>query len=161
MLLTLTAASSNSCVWSLYIRVGNGDLLNYAAADRYSHDEINLWVKDYKWIIKCVFSWDSVFNVNRNSLLWKVIFSIPSFSLQLSKYILIKLYIQCRQQQCLHNPVERDTSSVLQLHHLLMWHALNACWCKNNSFIFPIEHRSWRVARSVFSVLNFWAFSFP
>lgn len=58
----------------------------------------------------------------------------------------------------LHIPVVERTSSVL--HHLLMWHAPNACWCKNNSFLLPIEHRSCRVARSVFSVLHFWAFSF-
>lgn len=57
-------------------------------------------------------------------------------------------------------PVAEHTSSVLQLHRVLMWNAPSACWCKNNSFLLPIEHRSCRVARSVFSVLHFWAFSF-
>lgn len=41
-----------------------------------------------------------------------------------------------------------------------MWHALSACWCKNSPFLLPIKHRAGHVARSVFSGLHFWAFSF-
>lgn len=48
-------------------------------------------MKDYKWIAKCVFSWDKLFSVNRNSP-WRVTYSHTFFLMTtfMTEYILIK-----------------------------------------------------------------------